>query len=173
MKKQTSSKLSYIAFAAIAAWFIYNLSQGGLLSDNSVAPDWSLKRVDGQGGKLSLKELKGNVLIMDFWSPYCPPCVKEIPVLEKIARNMAGRGVKVVGISAGGAEMEDLLKFAKKKNPGYPWVADFTGAISNAYKVQSLPTLYILGKDGKIVDSHVGYWGEDNLLSAVNNALNN
>ncbi len=155
--------------AGIAAWIAVTLVGGRLLPEGSSAPEFSLPRVGG--GTLSLAELRGKVVVLDFWSVHCPPCLDELPQLASLWRRMEARGVVVVGVCAGGESKDDVARFAKEMGIDYPLVTDGSGAISAAYRVSALPVIYILHRDGTVAASHVGAWSVDGLRAAVEAAL--
>lgn len=154
----------------VIAYFVYNMSGGNLLDEGSVAPAWKLPLADGSGRNLSLADLEGKVVVLDFWSTTCPPCMKQMKDLEVIHRRMAQRGVEVVGVACGGESVERIEKFRKDRNVAYDLVVD-EGDATLAYRVMSLPTIYVIGKDGKIAAAHRGYWDGTDLAKALNRAL--
>ncbi len=155
---------------ALIAYFAYSLVGGTLLPDGTPAPAWKLPMADGSGGSMEMKDLEGRVVVLDFWSTTCPPCMKQMKDLEVIHRRMKERGVEVVGVACGGESVERIEKFKKQKNVGYPMVVD-EGEATLAYRVLSLPTIYVIGKDGKVAASHRGYWDATSLAKAINRAL--
>lgn len=155
--------------ALIAAWIGITLVGGRLLPEGSVAPAFSLPRVGG--GTLSLEELKGKVVVLDFWSIGCPPCLEALPEVASVWRRMEPRGAVVVGVNAGGESAADAAAFAKERGIDWPLVIDGDGAVSRAYRVTSLPALYVIGKDGTVAASRSGGWSADGLRAAVEKAL--
>jgi peroxiredoxin len=155
--------------ALIAAWIGITLVGGRLLPDGSAAPGFSLPRVGG--GELSLAELKGKVVVLDFWSIGCPPCLEALPTMASLWRRMEPRGVVVVGVNAGGESAADAAAFARERGIDWPLVVDGEGAVSRAYRVTSLPALYVIARDGTIAASHSGAWPGDGLRVAVEAAL--
>lgn len=158
-----------VVAAVIAAWIGITLLGGRLLPEGSAAPGFSLPRVGG--GTLSLDELKGKVVVLDFWSIGCPPCLEELPKVASLRRRMEPRGVVVVGINAGGESAADAAAFAKERGLDWPLAVDESGAVSRAYRVSALPTVYVIGRDGTVAASHAGAWSDSGLRAAVEAAL--
>ena len=154
--------------ALIAAWIGITLIGGRWLPVGSAAPGFSLPRVGG--GTLSLEELKGQVVVLDFWSLGCPPCLEELPRLESLHRRMASR-VVVVGVGTGGESLEETARFARERGIEYPLVVDESGAVARTYRVTSLPTVYVIDREGAVAATHSGRWSDAGLRAAVESAL--
>jgi peroxiredoxin len=155
--------------ALIAAWIGITLIGGRLLPEGSAAPGFSLPRVGG--GTLSLEELKGQVVVLDFWSIGCPPCLEELPTVASLWRRMEPRGVVVVGINAGGETAAEAASFARERGIDWPLAIDEDGAVSRAYRVTSLPAFYVIDRAGNVAAAHSGRWSGDGLRAAVEAAL--
>lgn len=127
-----------------------------LLSVGEIAPNWKL--VDGNGVERQLSDYRGKVVVMDFWATWCGPCLRAMPVLQKIYERFKDRGVEVFGVNA----WEDSNSAEFMKRAGYTYGLLQKGeTIADAYHIPSLPTLYVVGADGKIIHSVKGL--DDNL----------
>lgn len=120
------------------------------------APNWTLKGLDGK--PVSLAELRGNVVIIDFWATWCGPCRKTMPLLDKFYRMNKRENVKVFGIDvwerkAGPAEIKAYIE---SKGYNFPILLGDKD-IANNYSVRGIPTLFVIDPDGKIAYRHVGY----------------
>ncbi len=125
--------------------------QPELLSAGESAPNWELS--DLQGNKYSLSDYRGKIVIMDFWATWCGPCAAIMPDLQKLHEKYTGRGVVVFGISIW--ESGDPAAFMKKK--GYTYQIFVNGdKIAEDYRISGIPTLYVIGVDGKILYSELG-----------------
>ena len=96
--------------------------------------------------------------------------MEEAGELEAVHRDMRDRGVAVVGVSAWGESDEEVVAFKKKKGLSYTLVLGTSKMVLD-YKVSALPTLYIIGKDGKIAASHSGFWSRNDIAEAVSKVL--
>ncbi len=171
-RSQAIARRLVIAIGVVLAlWLIWNALGEDLLPVGSEAPDWTLPLADGSGQNLSLDELEGRVAVLDFWSTTCPPCMKQMEDLTALWRRMKPRGVEVVGVACGGESVAEIESFADGRGVRYPLVVDRSGAVADAYRVSSLPTLYLVGPDGAIAAAHSGYWPKDNLAAAVSELL--
>jgi peroxiredoxin len=165
-------RLSVAGILVLAFWMASTFWQdGALLAGGTRAPDWRLPRVDHEGRQIGLEELRGKVVVLDFWGISCPPCIRQIEVLEQIHRQMAPRGVAVVGIAIQEEPIEDIRAFVAQRRPGYPIAVD-KGQVARAYKVHTIPTLYILDRNGLVVSSHRGLMDRESLSRAVGQAVN-
>ena len=120
-----------------------------------VAPAWQLKDLDGNTVKLS--DFKGKVVILDFWATWCPPCRKEIPGFIALQKKYADKGVTVVGVSLDEGGAAAVKSFAKQNGMNYPVVLGDQN-IAMAYGgIQSIPTTFVIDKDGNVAAVHEGY----------------
>ncbi|MCK9461474.1 MAG: TlpA family protein disulfide reductase [Proteobacteria bacterium] len=157
--------------AAIAGLFLVQLTGGGKLPEGAVAPAFSLPRADRAGERVELALLRGKVVVLDFWSTTCPPCLAEMDELETLRRRMGPRGVEVVGICAGGEPVDEVARFVRGRGVSYPIAVDEDGVAAAAYRVRSLPTLYVVDAAGRVTAGHSGFWAEDDIAAAVADAL--
>jgi thiol-disulfide isomerase/thioredoxin len=122
--------------------------------DGDKAADFSLKSVDGKTIKLS--DYKGKVVIIDFWATWCPPCRRGIPDLVSIQKEFKDK-VVIIGISLDGEKtINDVPGFIKDYGINYPVVYGNEKVVVDYGNIQSIPTAFVIDKNGKIVDSHVG-----------------
>lgn len=137
------------------------------------APEFTLPVMhQGEAGsQLSLSDLKGKAVVLDFWASWCAPCRAQVPVLDRVARRFAGRGVVVVGVSTSGDDWRRAVEFAKSMNLSYPSVFDGDDAVGRAYHVRQLPTLVVVDRDGRIAAVRDRLVKEDDLEQLIEDAL--
>ncbi len=136
------------------AWAFLKKDQAAqkLLPIGGAAPEWVLKDPNDKSHRLS--DYKGKVVLMDFWAVWCIPCHRAMPWLEKVHTDLSKRGVIVVGISTGekGGDPAQLMK-----DRGYSYGLMLHGeTIAEAYAIVGLPTMYVIGVDGRIIYSGFG-----------------
>jgi thiol-disulfide isomerase/thioredoxin len=102
------------------------------------------------GAPISLQELRGRVIWVDFWASWCPPCRAETPVLRDLYARHRDDGLEVIGVSVQESSADDIRRYVDAYGIGYPIVADLTGSIFRAWQVYGLPTQFILDRDGMI-----------------------
>ena len=118
------------------------------------APSFSRPAVSG-GGALSTDGAKGKVLIVDFWATYCQPCAKEFPKLQALVDQHGGT-VVVYALSEDDAT-EGIAGFVKKTGVRFPVAWDQGNTISQRYKLEKMPTSFVVDKKGIVRFVHGGY----------------
>lgn len=118
------------------------------------APEFSIKGLDGT--IISLADMRGKVVFINFWATWCPPCREEIPDFVEFYRQNKSRGVEIVGFSVDKLSPEDLRAFVLKNKMSYP-VAFATQKLMREYQPGPLiPTTIVIDKQGRIRDKQEG-----------------
>lgn len=119
------------------------------------APDFALKTSDG--GQVRLQDLRGKVVLLNFWATWCPPCKAEMPDLDALYRQYgAARNFIVIGIDVQ-EKPETVAAFARQNRITFPLALDMDGAVtSGLYRVRAFPTSLIIDRTGNIRDSWTG-----------------
>jgi peroxiredoxin len=133
---------------------------------SDIAPDFTLQTVDGRS--VSLSDYKGKVVVINFWATWCPPCVREIPRLVRVADTYKDQGLVMLGINT--TFQDDAAKvarFGRDQNISYPILLDSQGAASQKYPSHLMPTTYLIDREGKIVHTKVGEVDEAALMEQV------
>lgn len=125
------------------------------IQEGQKAPDFTIKTVAGKS--LRLTDLRGKVVLLDFWGVGCPPCKLQMPILQTWHKQYAGRGLVIVGIEAMGSKADLIRKSLKERGITYPVAPDVGNAMSKQYGVQAHPTTIVIDRAGKIVEVEVGY----------------
>jgi cytochrome c-type biogenesis protein len=116
------------------------------------APDVELKTTDGKPLKLS--DLRGQVVLLNFWATWCVPCRSEIPGLNEMQRDLAGRGFKVLGVST--SDSAELIREYQKDVRQEYTVAVGDDGVANKYSVGVLPTTFVIDRQGRIRKKVIG-----------------
>lgn len=112
------------------------------------APEFTLKNV--LGGELKSSDLKGKVVVVDFWATWCPPCKAEIPNYNKLRAKMKDKGVEFVGVTFDSNSIEDVKPYVKDLEIEYPIVMG-TDQVDAAFGGHpGYPTTFLVGKDWKV-----------------------
>jgi len=117
------------------------------------APDFSLKALDGKTYKLS--DLKGKVVLLDFWATWCPPCREELPIIEKLHQEFKDKNLVVLGIS--NEDRQTIENFLKNNRLTFPILIDEREKVGKSYKVVAIPRVLLIDKTGKIRKDILGY----------------
>lgn len=116
-------------------------------------PSFSGGTLDGR--QVVMAALRGKVVLVNFWASWCLECRPEMPVLERLHRELASQGLAVVGINAR-EEQEAVRRYARELGLTFPLVLDPDGKINAQYGVVGLPTTFLVGRDGRAVAFGVG-----------------
>lgn len=118
--------------------------------------------LNGENSKITNADLKGKTVLINFFATWCPPCVKELPLLQKDVWETYKDDDNFVLLVVGREHsIEDLKLFAKKKELDLPFYPDPEREMFSKFAKQSIPRNYIINKEGKIVYSSVGYSHEE------------
>src|SRR6266480_109956 len=130
-------------------------AQSGLKppSGRSLAPDFNLKDIDGKDVKLA--DLKGKVVLVNFWATWCEGCQVEIPWFVEFQKEYAGRGLVVVGISLDDDGWKSVKPWIKEKKVNYPIVIGNEG-LGKQYGLVGMPLTALVDRVGRIADVHQG-----------------
>ena len=133
-----------------------------LLSQNSYAalnqaPDINLPCIDGS---VNLAELKGKVVYLDFWASWCEPCKKSFPWLHDIKQSYAEKGFEVVAVNLD-KDRKLADEFLKVMDVNFVVAFDESGEVASNYKLKGMPSSYLIGRDGKLYASHIGFREKD------------
>jgi thiol-disulfide isomerase/thioredoxin len=124
-------------------------------SQDALAPDFSGTTLDGKTFKLS--ELKGKIVVIDFWATWCGPCRKTMPLLDDFYKNKRGEDVVVFGINVWERNGTAGVKpFIEKSGYSFPIVLA-ANEVAQQYGVSGIPTMFVIDKEGKVAYKHVGY----------------
>ena len=107
------------------------------------------------GRQMSLADLQGRVVLVNFWASWCAACGPEMPMFELLHRDLATQGLTVLGINFR-EETQILQRYAKKLRLTFPLLLDPKGKIAASYGVIGLPTTFLVGRDGRPVALAVG-----------------
>lgn len=114
------------------------------------APDWTLK--SGSNQNISSRDLKGKIILLDFWASWCSPCWKIMPVIDEIKAEYSGKGVEVFGVNVWENPNLDINEYLVRKELNhYEVLFDVDASIAKSFKIASLPLIVIIGRDGKIL----------------------
>jgi cytochrome c biogenesis protein CcmG/thiol:disulfide interchange protein DsbE len=130
------------------------------------APDFTLP---GLGrGSLALANYKQQVVVLNFWATWCPPCVEETPSLEKFATRVQPMGVTVIGVSVD-QDQAALEKFVSDYHLSYPVALDPERTLAARYGTFQFPETYIIDRNGRVAEKIIGPidWQDPRIFSFV------
>lgn len=152
-------------------------AEPAILANGAPAPDFSVEDVAGH--TVHRADFAGKVVVIDFWSTWCPPCQMSLPGTDKIAKKYKAKGVVFIPVCS----WDDKSAFTPWVNKRKDWTMTFyfdpaakgdNSIAVSLFKVSGIPTQFVVGKDGKIAAGFVGYDGEESeksLSEAIDKAL--
>jgi len=154
MSKANVAKLVVVGIILGGVVLVLLVRQGSRFPQlGDSAPDFALPTLQGETVRLS--DYRQQVVVLNLWATWCPPCVEETPSLKKFADQMTGRGVAVVSISVD-EDAKALEEFVSKYGLTYPVARDPEQAVTSRYGTFKFPETYILDEDGRIADKFIG-----------------
>lgn len=112
------------------------------------APALSGKDVNN-GRTVDLAELRGKVVLVDFWASWCPPCLESLPAYEAVYRDIGGPDFEIVAVNVD-EDTRDGMRFLEERPVSYPVIADPEGRIGVPWRIRSLPRTFLVDRDGRI-----------------------
>ena len=122
------------------------------------------------GTELSLSDLRGKVVLVDFWASWCAPCRQEAPVLSRVYLEYAGKPVEFVGVNIWDRN-QDALDFLEAFETTYPNGVDEAGIIAIDYGVRGIPEKFFIDQQGVVRQKFVGPMQADALRAAIDGLL--
>jgi peroxiredoxin len=131
------------------------------------APAFKLKAVDGQ--VVGLSDLKGQLIVLNFWATWCVPCIKELPEFQKAHQSLSQK-VKIIGINLAESK-EKVGAYMEDHHLSFPILLDRYGNVSQEYKVMHLPVTFFISPDGIVREKTFGGGITEKMIEAKINQL--
>jgi thiol-disulfide isomerase/thioredoxin len=129
-------------------------------TEKSSAPDVSVVSLVN-GSTLKLSDLKGKVVLLNFWATWCPPCREEIPSMMKLNSFMTGKPFQMVAVSIDEGGKPAIESFFKETGFSLPTYLDESGASAKSYGITGVPESFIIDKHGVLVKKIIGGFAWD------------
>ncbi len=135
------------------------------------APGFTLS--DPDGNPISLSDFRGKFVLLNFWATWCPPCVKEMPSMERLAKLFAQRPFVVLGISLDLEGAEIVKPFLARLGVTFPIVLDPRGTMARAYGARDLPSTFLLNPEGNVIAAAKGEreWDSKDLVEYLTEVI--
>ncbi len=134
------------------------------------AADFSLKDLGGR--TVSLSSMRGRVVLLNFWATWCPPCVAEMPSLNRLYGQMRAKGLEVIAVSVD-RSADDVREFIGKKGFNFTVLMDEGSSVARRYRVFSTPTTFLIDKNGNVVERFFGDydWQDKEIMMKIEKLL--
>jgi peroxiredoxin len=133
--------------------FLHKSSESRLVT-GLPAPNFTLPGLDGK--MVSLNDYRGKVVLLNIWATWCPPCVDEMPSMEKLYQELKGDGFEILAVSIDESGAKTVLPFMKRHKLSFPALTNPKGDIKNLYQITGVPESFILDQNGIIVEKIIG-----------------
>jgi peroxiredoxin len=134
------------------------------------APDFTLQNM--QGETVTLSDLRGQVVLVNFWATWCPPCRQEMPSMEELYQHFEGKEFEMLAINVEGRNgPEAVADFLKDKTHSFPILFDEDAQVQRQYKVFKYPETFVVNRDGTVVEHVVGAidWMQPSVVKYLEN----
>ena len=142
--------------AALALWLIAALAAADTATADQAAPAFELPLLGDETRSVSLGDFRGEVVYVDFWAAWCRPCRDALPFFDALQAELDEAGFRVLGVNID-EDPADGLRFLEETPVSYPVVSDRDGTVLKAYGVKTMPTGFLVDRDGRIVLKHRGF----------------
>jgi peroxiredoxin len=135
------------------------------------APDFSL--LDSHGNRQHLSTFRGRVVLLNFWATWCPPCQVDMPALERFYQAHKERGLTVLAVSSDRQGEAVVAPFLRQYGLSFTALLDSAGEVTRLYGVSSLPTTYLLDRQGRLVTVATGgsLWADTESQALITSLL--
>lgn len=166
IKRGGLAALTFVLITAIA------VASGNLMDKVPASDASNFTLMSAHGKDISLSDYKGKFVLLNFWATWCPPCVKEMPALNKLHNKLHSKyNFEVVGVHVGPA-LATVKQFLKDKPVSFDIVIDKSMALSS-WPVSGLPTTFLISPSGKILYKATGEreWGSAEMVKFIKGAI--
>jgi peroxiredoxin len=160
-----------VVMAAAAFAIFSGGSRSAPVGRGTQAPGFRLPRLDA-AGELALEELRGRVVLVNFWATWCKPCEDEMPAMERLYRRLQGSGFEVLAISVD-EDADQVRRFRERLGLSFPILWDPEREVSQTYQTFRYPESLLVGPDGVVVERYIGEkdWDAETYVDRIRRLL--
>ncbi|MFP3958800.1 MAG: TlpA disulfide reductase family protein [Spirochaetaceae bacterium] len=131
------------------------------------AQDFELPGLHADGTR-SLSSFEGDVVLLNFWASWCPPCIEEMPSMQALYKRLGGDGFEIVAVNLQ-EERDTVRTFMEENGFAFPVLLDRRGSVGREYNVRGIPTSYIIDAQGRMVAVMIGpyQWDDPEMVAAL------
>ncbi len=177
-RKKTNYPAAILIFLAVSGLLIlFSLKQNNSylkfspLKTGLPAPDFMFPGLDGKMVRLS--DYPGHVVLVNVWATWCPPCVDEMPSMERLYREFKGEKFEILAVSIDALGEKVVAPFMKKYNLSFPALMDPDGTIKTLYHTTGVPESFIVDQEGILIKQIIGSrdWAKPEIIGFFRNLL--
>ena len=157
-----------LAASAIIMALLFSCTDKAAKSGGTTAADFTLQDLSGKN--VTLSDMKGKVVLLEFWATWCPPCRASIPGIERIYESYKDKGVVVLAVSMDDGGWDTVQSFVKEYGIKYT-VLKGNDDVAVKYQVRSIPMLLVLDKEGKISKRYLGFGSDEDVERDIKSIL--
>jgi peroxiredoxin len=181
--KKINFRAIILIFLAVAAGVVFlalnqqktlrGSFEPAMLEVGRPAPDFTLPGLDGK--MVSLSDYRGKVVLVNIWATWCPPCIAEMPSMEKLYQQLKGDPFEILAVSLDTPGAGAVAPFMKKHNLSFPALIDSQGITKIAYRATGVPESFIVNQQGVLAKIIIGpiNWAAPDTLSFFRQLLHN
>lgn len=140
--------LSVIAIALAYTFYSNFIQDKAVVRVGEEAVNFAL--TDLEGNRIELADLKGKGVFLNFWGTYCPPCKKEMPLMEEVYQEYKDQGIEMIAVNVNEPELT-VKRFVERYQLTFPVVMDKGDNVTKAYGIGPLPATYLIDEHGKLI----------------------
>jgi peroxiredoxin len=159
--KTTNYRAVVLIFLAVAGLLVlFSLKENNSylnyspLKTGLPAPNFTFPGLDGK--MVSLSDYRGNVVLVNIWATWCPPCVDEMPSMERLYRELKGENFEILAVSIDSLGTKAVVPFMKKYKLTFPPLMDPDGTIQTLYQTTGIPESFIVDQEGILIEKIIG-----------------
>jgi len=140
--------------AAAAFAILWSPAAPPPVGHGSLAPDFTLEKLAG-GPPVTLSDLRGRVVLVNFWATWCKPCEDEMPAMERLYRALRAEGFELLAISVD-RDRDAILGFRERMGLSFPILLDPEQRVARAYLTFRFPESLLIARDGVVSERYIG-----------------
>jgi len=140
--------------------------------EGASAPDFTLEGVSGE--KVRLSDLRGKVVLLNFWASWCPPCREEIPSLFTLNAALTGKNFRMLAVAIDEGGRDQVMEFFRRTGVSLPALFDPGGNVGKSYGITGVPETFVIDKQGVIRKKVIGpiEWTDPGMMGYISNLAN-
>jgi peroxiredoxin len=167
--------LVFLAAAVLLVFWALKQKDSFILDTLKVgrpAPNFEFPGLDGK--IVSLADYRGKVVLVNIWATWCPPCIDEMPSMEKLYNELKGEDFEILAVSIDAQGIKSVAPFMKAYKLSFPALIDTAGTIKNLYKATGIPESFIIDKEGILIKKIIGPldWATPEILRFLRDLIN-